>query len=305
VTTPYDHEALWLKAKVFLNRAMDADPHRAFDEQVLWAAAALELLGKAALARVSPLLIAEPTEEGVNLLIATGLIEGTARFTSVKASTVFKRCERAFPPFRAIDAQRLADHRNEYLHGPELGLVALPPRAWWPRYWALASILVTAQDRELDELVGYDRFRVVESHLEQNAKNIEHRTEALISRARQRLSQFNAGTLPAKIQKEWLSSPNLTAGLSYSTAETCPACGGSGTLEGDDGSNAVYEVDWGEDGEPMGAVATLTVPAEYFSCSTCHLVLDNFELLLQADLPNDFEFVDEDPEWPEPEYGND
>ena len=70
------HEALWSKAKVFLNRAMDPGAERSFDEQALWASAALELLGKAALARVSPLLIAEPTEDGTNILIATGLIQG-------------------------------------------------------------------------------------------------------------------------------------------------------------------------------------------------------------------------------------
>ena len=75
--------------------AMDAGPERAFDEQALWASAALELLGKAALARVSPLLIAEPIEDGANLLIATGLIEGTTRFTAVSASTIFKRCQAA------------------------------------------------------------------------------------------------------------------------------------------------------------------------------------------------------------------
>jgi len=68
---------------------MDPDPGRAFDEQALWASAALELLGKAALARVSPLLIAAPNEEGLNILIATGLIEGNAKFVSVSASTIF------------------------------------------------------------------------------------------------------------------------------------------------------------------------------------------------------------------------
>ena len=55
----------------------------------MWASAALELLGKAALARVSPLLIAAPNEEGLNILIATGLIEGNAKFVSVSASTIF------------------------------------------------------------------------------------------------------------------------------------------------------------------------------------------------------------------------
>ena len=114
-----------VESEVFLNRAMDPEPGRSFDEQALWASAALELLGKAALARVSPLLIAEPTEDGANILIATGLIEGTAQFTSVSASTVFKRCQRAFRPFSASDAQKFADARNEYLHGSGIGFMAL------------------------------------------------------------------------------------------------------------------------------------------------------------------------------------
>jgi hypothetical protein len=305
VIAPYDHQALWSKAKVFLNRAMDPGPARSFDEQALWASAALELLGKAALARVSPLLIAEPTEEGVNILIATGLIEGTAKFTSVSASTVFKRCQRAFRPFSSADALKFADARNEYLHGPTIGFVALPPEAWWPRFWALASILVTAQDREIEELVGPDRLAGVEAHLQQNAKNVEHRTEALIARATQRIAQYRAGNLPAKVQMEWQSNPDLTAGLSYSQAESCPACGGAGTLEGDDSSDMSYTYEPGDDEDDPGAVwATITVPADYFSCSTCHLVLDRYELIKQADLATTFDTIDDDPPL-EPDYGND
>jgi len=305
VIAPYDHQALWSKAKVFLNRAMDPDPGRSFDEQALWASAALELLGKAALARVSPLLIAEPTEEGVNILIATGLIEGTAKFMSVSASTIFKRCQRAFRPFSAADALKFADARNEYLHGPTIGFMTLPPEAWWPRYWALASILVTAQDREIEELVGPDRVSVVEAYLEQNAKNIEHRTESLIARAAQRLAQYRGGTLPAKIQMEWQSNPDLTAGLSYSEAAVCPACGSTGSLEGEDSSDRSYNYEPGYDEyDPVSAWATITVPADYFSCPTCHLVLDRYELIEQADLPTTFDVIDDNPP-EEPDYGND
>lgn len=309
MTAPYDHEALWSKAKVFLNRAMDPGPGRSFDEQALWASAALELLGKAALARVSPLLIAEPTEEGANILIATGLIEGTAQFTSVSASTVFKRCQRAFRPFSASDALKFASARNEYLHGSGVGFMTVPPQAWWPRYWALAVILVMAQDREIEDLVGPDRVRAVEAHLAQNARNVEHRTEALIARARQRLAQYRAGTLPARIQAEWRSSSDLTSGRTYYAAQECPACGEDGTLEGDDGSDVQsFEYNYDrEDGSPVGATAQINVPAEYFSCPTCHLVLDTYELIGQADLPDSFEFIDNDPDWPEeePDYGND
>jgi hypothetical protein len=307
MTAPYDHQALWTKAKLFLNRAMDLDGTRSFDEQALWASASLELLGKSALARVSPLLIAEPNEEGINILIATGLVEGEARFGSIRASTVFKRCQRAFHPFSAKEAEAFSGARNEYLHGAGVGFLAIPEHAWWPRFWSLVTTLVTAQDRDIAELVGEDRVEVVEGFLAQNAKNVEHRTEALIERARQRLAQHHAGTLPAKIQAEWQSKPDLTLGLNWSTEAGCPACGTSGTLEGQDYTNIEYEyVPWGdEEFEGVDVIATLTIAADYFSCSNCHLVLDGYELIAQADLATSFQVVDESGDYTEPEYGND
>lgn len=102
---PYDSEALWLKAKLFINRAMDSND-RSEDERSLWCSLGLELLAKAALARVSPLLIAAPTEEGRNLLIASGLISGEASMKTVGAQTLYKRCGWAFRPFDYQEAER-------------------------------------------------------------------------------------------------------------------------------------------------------------------------------------------------------
>lgn len=64
----------------------------------------------------------------------------------------------------------------------------------------------------MSELVGGDRVAIVERHLEQNSKNLEHRTEALLARARQRLAQWEAGTLPAKVQAQWLAKPRPHGG---------------------------------------------------------------------------------------------
>jgi hypothetical protein len=104
--------------------------------------------------------------------------------------------------------------------------MTLPPEAWWPRYWALASILVTAQDREIEELVGLDRVHAVEAHLEQNAENVEHRAESLIARAAQPIAQYRAGTLTAKIQMEWQSNPDLCR-TSLQAGRTLPSMWGS------------------------------------------------------------------------------
>jgi hypothetical protein len=284
---PYDYEALWSKAKVFMNRAMDPDAGRSFDEQAMWATIALELLGKAALARVSPLLIAELTDEGVNLLIATGLIDGPARFTSISASMVFKRCQRAFKPFSTADAQAMASARNEYLHGPANGFSTLKPETWWPRYWALASVLVNAQDKQIEDLVGPDREMTVQSYLRQNSKNVEHHFEALVTRAKQRLAQHRAGTLPARVQMEWIANPDLTVGDRFSAIGLCPACGAAGTLEGEEPIKVSYDgVNINDSTADLSDVSsiTYTVWAEYFSCSICHLILDRHELTEISDM---------------------
>ena len=83
---PYDPEGLWLKAKLFINRAMDEDP-RSFDERAMWATLALELLAKAALATHSPILIADPNDDA-SLLGASGLVNSDSGFKSVRAITL-------------------------------------------------------------------------------------------------------------------------------------------------------------------------------------------------------------------------
>lgn len=285
---PYDHQALWFKAKMFINRAMDEGEARSFDERAMWGALALELLAKAALARVSPLLVAEPTEEGVNMLIACGLIKGEARFGTVRATTVFKRCQRAFKPFSFVEANKISEARNEYLHGSGVGFLDGSPQPWWPAFWAQAAVLISAMDRDIDEFVGTGRENVVTDHLERNQEYVKERTETLIERARQRLDHYRAGTLSSKVAAEWRRGGDLRAGLGHQSDQTCPACGSTGVLEGDEVSDTKVESQ-GYDEMAYEPVVTLTIYAEYFSCPTCHLVLDRYEFIAQAQLPEQFE----------------
>lgn len=292
-----------MKARLFINRAMDSDPERPFDEQALWASLSLELLAKAALARVSPLLIATPNEEGTNLLIASGLVEGQASFHSVPAKTVFTRCSKAFRPFDPKEANLIAAGRNEYLHGGSATLTLLPPEAWWPRYWAQAVILLTAQDKEIEDLVGADRVSVVEKHLERNREHIEERLTALIERAKQRLTLHEAGRMNARMEAEW-NAFNAVAGLSHSGEARCPACDEVGRLEGEDVTSSEIR------GERVGPDdfdiwAELTVGADYFACDNCHLVLDRYELVEAAGVPTEFGAIGDPADYYEPEYGND
>jgi hypothetical protein len=314
VIAPYDHDALWIKAKLFLNRAMDDDGVRSFDEQALWASLALELLAKAALARISPVLIAEPTEEGANLLVALGLTQGSGQFSSVRAKTVLTRCHRAFRPFDLKESSRFTQARNEYLHGPGVPFLAIPPKVWWPKFWAQVDILVKAMDKEISDLVGPDREPTVDAHLAQNKKNVEDRTETLIARAQQRHAQHTAGTMTARMVAEWNAVGNLTAGLLRQVPQQCPACSLNGVLEGDGELNRIQErtlfsresVHDDPDYDPDYPSFTVTIAADHFSCPHCHLVLNRYEFIRQAGLPTTFEVegIEDDIDY-EPEYGND
>lgn len=301
---PYDEEALWLKAKLFLNHAMDETEPRTFDERALWASLALELLAKAALSRASPLLIAHPNEDGKNLLIASGLVQGTGTFQSVTARTLFGRCAAAFAPFDERVAGKIAAARNDYLHGGTPAFTSIPEHAWWPSFWAQAVILVHAQDKDIGDLVGSDRSAVVEEHLARNRRNVEHRLQMLVSRAAQRLEQFRAGSLPERLATDFRRAAQRYAGLPYSTHATCPACASQGTIEGEAAESfdlqheQVAEDEW-------ESWVELTVVSEYFSCETCGLVLDSYELIAAAELPGEFPATGDPADFLEPEYGND
>lgn len=301
---PYDHEALWLKAKQFLNWAMDEDGTRTFDEQALWASLALELLGKAALARVSPVLIASPTEDGRNLLVATGLIQGTDAFVSIPAKSVYHRCHSAFRPFNKDVAAKVAWARNQYIHGASPQFVPIPSDAWWPQYWSLAYVLVSALNRDIEDLVGTERVDTVEMHLAQNKRNVADRVATLVRQAELRLLQHSQGTLPARVAKEWTPGMDNSLGLGYGEAEECPACHGQGILEGMEIRDSRIEYERLSDDDFIASVI-VEVFADHFSCPHCGLVLSSPDLIEEAQLPGAFETEGPVELLYEDEYGND
>lgn len=305
MTEPWDSDALWGKAKLFVNHALDTDVARTFDERALWASLALELLAKSALSRASPLLIAVPNEDGKNLLAAAGLTQDEATFKSISATTLFKRCARAFKPFNGDEAGRLADRRNSYVHSATPAISPIPEDAWWPRYWPLVQVLVHACDRDVEDLVGPEHVRTVEAALAENSRNVHERFEMLVERARQRLARFEAGEMRTAELRDWERPLDLSASLRYSTRADCPACGSDeGLLEGDEILQTATEAERVSETD-YDVWLRLEVGADYFSCERCRCVLESYELLEASELPTSFEAVGDPADFWEPDYGND
>lgn len=280
--TPWDSDGLWLKARLFINRALDTD--REFEESAFWASCALEMLGKAALARVSPALIANAVDdEGTSLLMASGLLDVSKRFITVQAKTVWSRCARAFRPFNAKEATLIADGRNEYIHGARIGFDAIPEIAWWPRYWAQAAILLSHVERTVEEFVGPERQSAVELYLAVNKEHLQRRLEAALESARVGLRLFESGTMSGRRLAEW----NLftLTGWQYSEPCTCLACGSElGEIVGED----ILDTDVSHQGDEYedywsSVTVTHTVGTAGFQCARCHFVIEDYELLQIAD----------------------
>lgn len=293
----FDYDAIWLKAVAFINRALDAADD--FDERAFWAACSLELLGKAALTKVNPALIADVTADGNALLIAAGIHDDASTFVSVQAKTVFKRCQSLAGQFDLTRAMKIAANRNGYLHSGAPFCTAIPEITWWEEYWPLVSILLAAQDKELAEFVGADRVQEINEILTQSKEHADKRCQTLIDRAKLAYQRFQRGEmLPAELS----SLRTRVSGIApYQSPYTCPACPNPGALRGGTVLNVEDVFDYDEDDNYVYTVSQ--VASEEFGCSGCGLLLRGPDAISYAKLPVSFEVRDEGPA--EPEYGND
>lgn len=297
----FGHDLFWNKARVFVNRALEEPPTRSEDERRLWAALALEVLAKWALSATSPTLVVDPaTAGGDQLLRAVGVLEG-GPYVTVSATTAYKRCARIYKPFDEKRAERFAQARNEYLHGPDIGLLNLPSEPWWEQYWSLVDILLAAHRREIVELVGPAHVSSVEEHLARNERRLKSRFEALVEAARRNLERYRSSMMTAQEAARW-ERWTVGAGLKYYDTTECPACK----------SDAVVEADNPDEVRPSfpeyyedGVTTLVTFTPEYLSCENCHLILDSYELIEAGNLDFQFEVHSDDLYYEEPEYGND
>jgi hypothetical protein len=296
---------LWMKARAFARRSLSDEGMRDFDERAFWATTALELLAKAALAHISPLLIITPDADGKHVLATLGVIaHDGADIQTIQAKALWSRAEKTFRPFSGREAAQFSTSRNEYMHGGGTGTPAHPEAVWWGKLWNQASILVVAADQDLHALVGSTLLGRVEGYLSQHKDHVKEHVAALLKRAQQRLAQRANPATPSALRDELSKNFEASAQLAYISNADCPACGEEGSLEGEDYGDV--EIEYPEDPEDMWTSPTehLQIYALYFGCSNCHLVLDRLEFLEEAGVPTTFT-IERDYEPDDYEYGND
>jgi len=121
----------------------------------LWSALSLEFLAKAALANVSPLLLADP-HKWQNLLYAIGRDPTERKFTpkSIGAMEVIARLGDLIPEFNPELAGFCKTHiarRNAELHSGEAAFYGLGTSAWLPWFYKACKVLLEALGRDLGD----------------------------------------------------------------------------------------------------------------------------------------------------------
>jgi hypothetical protein len=152
----WDESTLWEKARLFMQRALEED--REGPLFPFWAALALEVLARSALAHVHPALLADPREPE-NILAVFGYRTTDKNITSIPAKGVFSRCAVIVPDFTTDDAKfcmRIASLRNEELHSGNSAFANYPTGQWLGDYYRICELVLVYLGKDMGDFLSDD-----------------------------------------------------------------------------------------------------------------------------------------------------
>jgi len=181
----WDAEALYLKAVRYVQHmsALDSDDW----EYALWSSLSLEFLARAALANVSPALLAETEKSWSSLYHALGFTPTEEKFApkSIATSEVFRRLTAILPDFAKEHENFGIQHtgrRNAELHSGELAFDGIKGSFWQPRFYQTSEILLASMRMTLKDFVGEDEAKVAKQLIaaaaDDSAKAVKGEVEA-------------------------------------------------------------------------------------------------------------------------------
>lgn len=296
------YEDLWNKAKTFVERGLAKRDEGAFDQFQLWSSIALEVLGKATLARIHPVLVVNP-ENFDHLLIACGHKSSTD-YKTIMAKTVFERCRVVASNFDNVAKDfciLLGERRNAELHSGEVPFDGIALESWQSKYWQVSKILLIAQGRTLTDYLGHEEAAAAEAVISDATAALR---KAVEGRIRKHRSLFEAAHPEAqRIQVGEHAKITVNARLDENQIEhECPACNCLGILSGvfltQEHLGRVEDEPWLEE-------YTQSFGAEKFQCIVCGIRLEGVDEVVAAGLPSDFSKAAREEVEYEPDYGND
>src|SRR5258708_12350557 len=139
-----ERDALYAKSQVYIHRGFRAHAEKDTEQYQLWASLALELLGKAALAKVHPALVADPGHYQ-SLFAACGR-QLSPDIKTITAKTLFERLghiEKSFDSRHQRFCEQIALRRNAELHSGESPFSGMAAEFWEREFWVASETLLS------------------------------------------------------------------------------------------------------------------------------------------------------------------
>lgn len=303
----WTYNKLWLKGKVYMSKALSED--RESEMFPFFAAIALELIARATLAKVHPVLLADP-REGENILYVFGFQKKPLYIPiSVPTKTVLERCEVIVPNFTENEktfCKEITIKRNEELHSGNLGFDNFPTKIWLSKYYKTLKILLEFQEKTLLDFLGSDEANAAEEMIAERDANLEKTIKDRIS-----IHKKSFEALSIEIQTEKISNSEKDKWFGsrvYRKDEICPSCGNNGILTG-----KLISISEGKASD-ADIIQNLNILPTHFICLCCDLQLTNHQELDAIELGGQYkieeifdprEYFEIENIEPDFDYGND
>ncbi len=271
----WEKEPLWAKARLFFERAFEEpreDPLFGF-----WCSLGLELLARAAIASVSPALLAEPDPDHKNLLQALKLAPESGPRKSLPIARVLNLCRTLFSNFSEDDrtvALALANRRNDELHSGVSAFTEYPSKEWLAGFYRACRSLTDAMGETLESLFGKAEADVANDVLSQSQAEVKSKVMQLIADHAKLFSAKNPEDQKVAAEAARIEGEQLSHKRHHRV--TCPACGSVATVQGEPfGPEKVLH-------EEGSILVRQAVSPRLFSCPACSLKLQGYAELAVA-----------------------
>lgn len=283
MTQKADHEwskeALFAKAQVFAeSMAENDDTEWKFG---LWSAFTLEMLVRAAVARVSPALLAD-NQDWTNVLYGLGVQPKKAKFVpkSAAITELLARAEELVPDFTREHASFCASHfarRNGEVHTGSFPFANVGTSTWLPTFYTVCEVLLKSIGESLGSLFGKETEKQaledIEALRDETAKAVKGTINA-------HKTVWEQKTQDERVTAD--SQAKTTSLRHYGHRVACPSCGSTGLLQGKAAGEAKRTVD------DDGIYERQVMKPEAFACVACGLKIAGYSKLLAAGLGNTF-----------------
>lgn len=286
----WDSTLLYNKAKLYAERA-----HREpVDSAIfgLWMSLALELLARAALSRIHPVLLADPREQD-NIHYAFGIVpKGIPK--SIPSKALFARCSvfiSGFTDKMSAHCLILADRRNSELHSGIAAFENIDNAKWLPQAYEVMEVLLAHLDRSFSDFLGEHGSVAVEA-LRDRRDNITRDVQGKLSMARKAYQGLSPTEKAAKDAVADQTTTSWARDTRLRLKSVCPACGNTAVIGGEVVGRSPVRID-----EDSGSITReVRVLPNKLHCAYCDLVLSSFQELREADRGTIFTVQeDEDP----------